>query len=39
MNNRRPGGRAVCGRSIGGTAASNLAEGMDVGLVGLLCFV
>jgi hypothetical protein len=39
MNNRRPGGHAVCGRSIVSTAASNLGEGMDVGLLGLLCFV
>jgi hypothetical protein len=33
-----PGGRALCGRWIAGTAGSNLVQGLDVLTLGLLCF-
>ena len=32
-----PGGRVVCNRLIAGTAGSNPAEGIDVGLLCVLC--
>jgi hypothetical protein len=38
-NNADPSGRAVCGRSLDGIVGSNLAGGMDVCLLWVLCAV